>query len=155
MPTPMTIAISAPATSIAPSPMSRMIRTQFPTVSCATALRRVLDRAQVALDVQRVDAVLPFLARALLVRLRQHRLGERGRELQLSALRRQTRREKPHPGGRSWLLRREREVARRRGKIAQVIRLEEPEQEPHAPVVGSLPHALFQDLHGVHHAEYL
>src|SRR5207253_10770798 len=49
------------------------------------ALRGVLDGAKVALDVQRVDAVLPLLARALLVRLREHRFGERGRQLQLSA----------------------------------------------------------------------
>src|SRR5437762_13283857 len=54
-------------------------------VRFAIPLCRVLDRAQVALDVQRVDAVLPLPARALLVRLREHRFGERGRHLQLSA----------------------------------------------------------------------
>src|SRR5256886_13807578 len=59
----------------------RMHRARQHALLLAVALRRFLDRAQVALHVKRVDAVLPLLARRLFVRVRQHRLRERGRDL--------------------------------------------------------------------------
>src|SRR5437879_5459584 len=79
----------------------RMHRARQHALLLAVALRRFLDRAQVALHVKRVDAVLPLLARRLFVPVRQHRLRERSRDLQIPRLRREPRRQMPDDGGMS------------------------------------------------------
>src|SRR6266850_5728951 len=63
------------------------------SLDLAIALGRVLDGPEIALHVQRVDTVSPGPARLVLVRLGEHRFGERSGELQLSTLRRQPGRE--------------------------------------------------------------
>src|SRR5207237_9578699 len=124
----------------------RMHRARQHALLLAVALRCVLDRAQVAFHVKRVDAVLPLLARRLLVRVRQHRLGERGRDLQISSLRGEPRRQESDEGRGVRQGGGRREASRRGGKIVQVGRLQKPEQKAHLPLVWTLAQPLFQDL---------